>query len=133
MKTSQAGGSLQGLHTYNVLANKKYCDRFMYLPYALKDRKTFIVSMYKHDEMRECSLDVVRCVSDLAFMPTGKARAIEFNPEYLWKQWQVEKQEKEKREMAGAGKKGEDDGMTKPGDDGGESAVHGEPVTTTIQ
>lgn len=69
-------GVLNGLHTYNVLANKEYYDKYMYLPYSLKDRKTFIVSMYKHEKMKQISLDVVRAAVDLAFMPTGVAREL---------------------------------------------------------
>lgn len=54
-----------------MLAIREYCDRFMYLPYSIRNRKTFTVSMYKHEKMRQFSLDVVRCVTDLAFMPTN--------------------------------------------------------------
>ena len=77
--------NLQGAHTYRLLALREYCDRFMYLPYSIRNRKTFTVSMYKHERMRQFSLDVVRCVTDLAFMPTKQAREMEFNPEYLFK------------------------------------------------
>ena len=51
-ESSSRGGVLQGLHTYNTLANRKYYDKYMYLPYSLKDRKTFIVSMYKDEKMK---------------------------------------------------------------------------------
>ena len=68
---NQEKGVLQGLHTYNVLANKTYYDKYMYLPYSLKDRKTFIVSMYKDPKMKQLSIDVVRATIDLAYMPTG--------------------------------------------------------------
>jgi len=40
--------------------------------------------MYVDERMRDLSLDVVRCVNDLAYMPSGLAKKIEFNPEYLW-------------------------------------------------
>lgn len=43
---------MHGLHTYNTLANRLYYDKYMYLPYSLKDRKTFIVSMYKDTKMK---------------------------------------------------------------------------------
>ena len=54
-----------------MLANKTYYDKYMYLPYSLRDRKTFIVSMYKDQKMKQVSIDVVRAAIDLAYMPTG--------------------------------------------------------------
>mmetsp|Transcript_31432 Transcript_31432/g.39026 ORF Transcript_31432/g.39026 Transcript_31432/m.39026 type:complete len:126 (+) Transcript_31432:3231-3608(+) len=113
--TSMKGGNMQGLHTYNLLANKTYYDRFMYLPYSLKDRKSFIVSMYKHEEMRECSIAVVRCATDLAFMPTGRAKALEFNAEYIWKHWNGDVDSKPTKAAAD------------------EEAVDGVPVSNAIQ
>ena len=80
---SSSGGQMQGLYSYNILANPTYTHKYLYSPYSMKDRDAFIVSMFKHPEMRRASLDVVCCVNDLAYMSTAQALAMEFNPVYI--------------------------------------------------
>lgn len=56
----------------------------MYQPYIVPNRSEYIVSVYKDQEMRKLSVDLVQAMSDLAFMPTGKAQDLVFHPEYLY-------------------------------------------------
>ena len=57
----------------------------MYVPYNVGkvERGQRTVSMFKDPKMKLLSLDVVRCASDLAYMPLDQARDMEFNPMYI--------------------------------------------------
>lgn len=70
----------------------------MYIPYNVDktERINRVVSMYKDEKMRLLSIDVVRCVSDLAYMPESLGREMEFNPLYLEKIRKDKKNDEEK-------------------------------------
>ena len=76
---------MEGVHNYNILSNQTWYDKYMYIPYNVDktERANRTVSMYKDPKMALLSLDVVRCASDLAYMPRDAARDMEFNPKYL--------------------------------------------------
>lgn len=71
---SNRGGRMQGIHTYNILALEEYSKKYMYQSYNVPHRSDYIVSMYKHPEMRKLSVDIVRLVTDIAFVPNQRAR-----------------------------------------------------------
>ena len=81
--TQDVGSRMEGVHTYNILANPTWYEKYMYMPYTVPNRDEYIVSMYTNKEMKKWSLDIVRYVCDLAYVPSGRAKAMEFNPEYL--------------------------------------------------
>jgi len=56
----------------------------MYQPYSVRNREDYIVASFKHQVMRNLSLDVVLCAYNLAYFPIGKAKTLEFNPRYLY-------------------------------------------------
>lgn len=57
----------------------------MYIPYNVGkvERAQRTVSMFKDPKMKLLSLDVVRCASDLAYIPPDQVRDIEFSPMYI--------------------------------------------------
>ena len=75
---------MQGGYNYNILSNQTYCDKYMYIPYTVHKRSEFVVSMFKHPMMRKCSVDIVRYVIDLAYLPIGRAKELEFHPLYVF-------------------------------------------------
>ena len=77
---------MEGVHTYNILANSTWYDKYMYMPYTVNNRDDYIVSMYTDKELKKWSLDIVRYVCDLAYVPQGRAKEMEFNPTYLQKE-----------------------------------------------
>ena len=83
MEYQDLSSRMEGVHTYNFLANPNWYDKYMYMPYTVNNRDDYIVSMYKDKELKKWSLDIVRYVCDLAYVPQGRAKAMEFNPEYL--------------------------------------------------
>jgi len=66
--------SMTGVHAYNILANPTHYDNFMYMPYIFENRHEYIVSKYLDEEVRAFSVDIVRVVSDLAYIPTSRAK-----------------------------------------------------------
>lgn len=74
---------MTGIHTYNILSSKMYYEQYMYMPVTKDNRKEFIVSMFADEELREMSCFVVRCATDLAYMPEERAQALQFNPVWL--------------------------------------------------
>jgi len=84
---SKDNESSHGLCSYDTLVNIKYCDAYMYLPGASSDKshQKLIVSRYTEMKMKKYSMCVVRCVTDLAYMPRERARDLKFDPVYLYK------------------------------------------------
>ena len=78
IKSSQ--NLMSGHHTYNMLAEEKWCFKFNYVPYTYPNREDYIVSMFKHDEMKALSVDVVRLATEFCYMPQDRAQLLEFNP-----------------------------------------------------
>ena len=82
--------NLQGLFSYDMLLNSSYCERFMYtLPDPEQKEKNEkvaekIVSRYTNAEMKYLTTYMVRCATDLAYMPRAWAASLEFNAKYLY-------------------------------------------------
>lgn len=73
-----------GIHTYNVLADPYYYLKYMYIPYTVPKRAEYIVSRFKDQDLRKLSLDLVRFVSELPYVPEERAKDFEFNPIYFY-------------------------------------------------
>ena len=56
----------------------------MYIPYTVPKRAEYIVSMYKDKELRKLSLDLVRYVCELPYVPTERAKDYQFDPIYFY-------------------------------------------------
>ena len=69
--SGKVGGGLKAAYSYNMLSQAKYYNKYMYIPYTIRNRKDYIVSMYKNQEIKKISVDVVRLASDLAYLPLG--------------------------------------------------------------
>lgn len=65
-KTS--GKTLQGCHTYDVLANPLYLDDFQYVSAAEPDRVDLIIDDDTNDENDAMQSDLVRLALNLAYM-----------------------------------------------------------------
>lgn len=89
---------MNSVHNYNILSNQTWYDKYMYIPYNVPkvERANRVVSMYKDEKLKLLSLDVVRCVSDLAYMPEEFAKDMEFNPIYLERIRKDKKNDEEK-------------------------------------
>ena len=76
---------MEGVHNYNILSNQMWYDKYMYIPYNVdhEERLLRCVSMYKDPDVKLLSLDVVRCASDLAYIPRGEAKDMKFDVKYL--------------------------------------------------
>lgn len=74
---------MSGVHSYNILATEHWCFEFNYIPYTYPNREDYIVSMYKDSEMKKLSVDLVRLVTDLPYLPQNRAMQLEFNPKSL--------------------------------------------------
>ena len=60
---------MQGVHSYDILANPIYCDRFVYTPCRYPNRSLYVISPHADKEMRKTQFDLVRLVCDLAYLP----------------------------------------------------------------
>ena len=76
-KTS--GHTLQGTHSYDILANPLYLDDFQYVPCAEDDRAEMIIDDDDDEGNDAAQSDLVRVALNLAFMTEDKAKAFKFN------------------------------------------------------
>ena len=76
---------MEGVHNYNILSNQMWYDKYMYIPYNVdhEERVLRSVSMYKDPDAKLLSVDIVRCASDLAYIPRGEAKDMRFDVKYL--------------------------------------------------
>lgn len=81
-------GNMQDGHNYNFLSLQSYCYKYMYIPHTFKSRSEYIVSMYKNAELQKVSVELIRYVADLAYVPMERAKSLVFNPEALYKDQQ---------------------------------------------
>ena len=74
--------NLQGHYSYDLLFSEYYSEMFMYEPHDPDQKKEVsnrVVSRYTHSEMKHLTIDLVRCATDLAYMPRAWASNLEFN------------------------------------------------------
>lgn len=73
------GSTLQGVHSYDMLANPLYSDAFQYVSAAVPNRADYIIDD-DNDEGNDCvQSDLVRAVLNLAYMTEEKAKNFKFN------------------------------------------------------
>ena len=95
---------LKGEHNYDILTNPFYADRYSYTPCIFPNRSKYAISQFKSRELRKSSLDLVRVVCDLPYLPDKRAKEMDFNVLYLALERQIhidrdgrgEKQDNEK-------------------------------------
>ena len=83
------------MHNYDILANPEYAEKFHYIPCVYPNRDEYVISRYKDTEMRTHCVDLVRIVINLPYLKKEKAKKMEFNPEYIEREFQ-EKQKNDK-------------------------------------
>jgi len=72
---------IQGVASYDILANPNYQSAFEYVPAAVENRKIFIVDDDENEENNEAQSDLVRLVLNLAYLPEYQAHRFKFNKE----------------------------------------------------
>ena len=100
VQTVDGGTGMKAAYSYNMLAQSTYYNKYMYIPYTQRNRKDYIVSMYKNDALKKLSVDVVRMASDLAYLPIGQAKELNFDPPKVY--MQLKRIEKENAEPVNA-------------------------------
>ena len=73
------GKTLQGCHTYDVLANPLYLDDFQYVSAAEEDRIDLIIDDDENDENDAMQSDLVRLALNLAYMSERQALNFKFD------------------------------------------------------
>ena len=73
------GKTLQGTHSYDILANPLYLDDFQYVPCAEEDRAEMIIDDDDDEGNDAAQSDLVRVALNLAFMTEDKAKTFKFN------------------------------------------------------
>ena len=77
-------GKMFGVYNYDILSNPDYARKFYYIPSGLYGkREQYTISQYKHQSMRDLSMDLVRSVSDLAYYEEDAGKELQFSQEYL--------------------------------------------------
>ena len=77
------GKTLQGVHSYDILANPLYLDDFQYVTAAEDDRADMIIDDDDDEGNDNAQSDLVRLSLNLAFMLETKARTFKFNKDGL--------------------------------------------------
>ena len=78
------GNKLQGVHSYDILANPLYLDDFQYVTAAEgDDRADMIIDDDKEEGNDAAQSDLVRVALNLAFMTESKARKFKFSVDGL--------------------------------------------------
>ena len=73
------GKTLQGVHSYDILANPLYLDDFQYVTAAEPDRDEMIIDDDDDEGNDAAQSDLVRVCLNLAYMTEAKARAFKFS------------------------------------------------------
>lgn len=74
-----SGKTLQGTHSYDILANPLYLDDFQYVTAAEDDRADMIIDDDDDEGNDAAQSDLVRIALNLAYMTEDKAKAFRFN------------------------------------------------------
>jgi len=73
------GSTLQGVHTYDILANPSYATRFQYVSAAIPNRCDFIIDDDSDEDNDAIQSDIVKAVLNLAFYSETKIKNFEFD------------------------------------------------------
>lgn len=77
--TQTTGKTLQGTHSYDILANPLYLDDFQYVTAAEDDRADMIIDDDDDEGNDAAQSDLVRICLNLAYMTEQTAREFKFN------------------------------------------------------
>ena len=73
------GKTLQGVHSYDILANPLYLDDFQYVTAAEDDRDDMIIDDDLDEGNDAAQSDLVRVALNLAYLTEDKAKSFKFN------------------------------------------------------
>lgn len=74
-----AGKTLQGVHSYDILANPLYFDDFQYVPAGTPDRAEYIIDDDDDEGNDMAQVDMVRFALNLAFLTEDDAINFKFD------------------------------------------------------
>lgn len=74
------GSTLQGVHSYDILANPLYADRFQYVSAAIPNRTDFIIDDDEDEGNDAIQSDIVKAVLNLAFYSEQAMKNFSFDP-----------------------------------------------------
>ena len=77
--TQTIGRTLQGCHSYDILANPLYFDDFQYVSASLENRKAYIIDDDSDEENDAVQSDIVRVALNLAYMKEDEAKNFKFD------------------------------------------------------
>jgi len=66
--TSSKENNIQGVHTYDILANPNYVDAFQYVPACTPNRNLYIIDDDSDEENDAAQSDIVRVALNLAYI-----------------------------------------------------------------
>ena len=72
---SSGNRTLQGCHSYDILANPLYFDDFQYVSPSVDNRDNFIIDDDAEEDNDAMQSDVVRLALSLAYMNENRAHA----------------------------------------------------------
>jgi hypothetical protein len=78
-KTKSGKRLLQGVHTYDILANILYVDDFQYFSSDLPDRSKYIIDDDEDEDNDMAQSDLVRMVLNMAFLTEEQAQKFSFD------------------------------------------------------
>ena len=73
------GKTLQGVHSYDILANPLYLDDFQYVTAAEDDRNEMIIDDDEDESNDAAQSDFVRVALNLAYLTEKDARGFRFD------------------------------------------------------
>merc|ERR1712070_880272 len=73
------GSTMQGVHTYDILANPNYSDMFQYVSAAIPNRTDFIIDDDEDEGNDAIQSDIVKAVLNLAFYTKEKGKNFSFD------------------------------------------------------
>jgi hypothetical protein len=82
------GRTLQGCHSYDILANPLYFDDFQYVSASLENRDNYIIDDDDDEGNDAVQSDIVRFALNVAYMNEEEAKAFKFDQATVAKRMQ---------------------------------------------
>lgn len=79
LSTGASGKCLQGVHSYDILANPLYLDDFQYVSAAIENRNEYIIDDDSDEDNDAAQSDLVRVALNLAYLPEETAKKFRFD------------------------------------------------------
>ena len=73
------GKTLQGVHSYDVLANPNYFEAFNYISAAVPNRSDYIIDDDSDEDNDNAQSDLVRVALNLAYLTEAEAKEFSFD------------------------------------------------------